>query len=112
MKFFLYLTLTWALLPPFAFAGTGTGKIIELMIHDSSDGGVLMFRTENNLDKAECSTASNGEAWAVTLESAFGKAVLSQILAAQSQNKGINVKGTGDCNDWFDRERPSYIYTS
>ena len=108
MKWFIRISMIAMLFPCMANAGSGSGKVVEVMIHDSSDGAVLMFRTENNSDKAQCST--NVQAWAVTLESNFGRAILSQILAAKSQNVDIYVKGADDCNDWFDRERPIYVY--
>ncbi|WP_460803055.1 hypothetical protein [Microbulbifer agarilyticus] len=98
------------LAPSVSLAGSGSGKVLEVMVHDSSSGGVVLFRSEFNSDKAPCSTAGNGGDWAVSLESEFGKAVLATLLTARSQNASIHIKGASTCADWPDREKPVYVY--
>ena len=110
MKLAASCILSGVLLANTAFAGDGSGRIQEIMVHDSSNGGVVFFRVEGNSNKASCSTAGAGKEWAVSLSREFGRAILSQLLAAQSQEKNIYVKGAGDCNDWSDRERPLFVY--
>lgn len=41
------------------FAGSGSGKITSIYAHEKGTDniGVILFRTENNSSKAECSTA-------------------------------------------------------
>ncbi|MDW6002756.1 hypothetical protein [Vibrio mangrovi] len=91
-----------------ASAGTGTGKITQVIVHrDDSGHGVVMFRTEGNSEKAPCSTITNE--WAFSLSNELGKAMYSLVLAAQAQGKPVTVKGMHQCNDWSDRESPLYV---
>ena len=95
------------------FAGDGGGLVDQILVHSHGGNGqgVLMFTTENNVNKAECGQ-SIPTAWAVSLDTQSGQAMFATLLAAQSQNKQVIVKGEGDCLDWGDRERPMYIVIS
>lgn len=89
----------------------GSGKIQQILAHTygGNGAGVIMFKTEVNANKAECSTAGNGSQWAFSLESEYGKAMYSLLLTAQAQNKTVSVVGMNDCSAWADRERPKFI---
>lgn len=92
-------------------AGVGGGKILRVYAHSTDDGnGVFMFRTATNLDKASCSTASEGKEWAISLANEEGKAFMSVILSAHAQKLNVEVRGTNACGSWPDREEPKYIY--
>jgi hypothetical protein len=96
-----------------AEAGTGGGLVTSLLVHayGGNGSGTVMFETENNSNKAACSTVGQGSAWAVSLEHEYGRAMYALLLSAKAQGKPISVIGEGDCAAWGDRERPAYIHT-
>ncbi|ASA56065.1 hypothetical protein [Vibrio gazogenes] len=107
-KLTLSSILLGSLLSFTAFAGTGTGTITQVIVHrDDSGHGVVMFRTQGNVDKAPCSKIT--DEWAFSLNNELGKAMYSLVLSAQAQAKPVEVKGMHQCNDWSDRESPFYI---
>ena len=107
MRKALILLLTFA---GMANAGVGTGKVVEIYAHEKGDGvGLIIFQTQENTDKAACSTAIEGKEWAFRADTDQGKAMYALLLSAASSGKEVIVVGKGDCNDWGDRERPKYI---
>ncbi|MEJ2415944.1 MAG: hypothetical protein P8Y45_03215, partial [Exilibacterium sp.] len=101
----IVVLIAWVMLLQVANAGTGSGKILQITAHSSGDGaGVVMFKTENNQDKAACSTTDGGSQWAISLSNNQGKAMYALLLSAQAQQKSINVKGAGECSAWPARE--------
>ena len=94
-----------------AYAGHGTGKIELLLAHPGvNNQGVIMFKTENNFNKAACSTVEEGRQWALSLATEHGRAMYSLLLSAQAQDLDVTVIGANDCAAWGDRERPEYIH--
>ena len=110
MKYQLFLLTTLAVCN-FSIAGEGSGKVSQITAH--SDGGsgqgVIMFKTEFNTNKAECSTAFDGSHWTFSLEHESGKAMYSLLLTAYAQDKNIRVVGGDNCSIWGDRETARYI---
>lgn len=102
------LAIASVLFTSWAVAGTGGGKILQIMVHHggANGQGIVIFTTEFNSSKPTCSNATD---WAISLNNEYGKALFALLLSAQAQQKSINVLGSGDCADWGDRERPLYV---
>jgi hypothetical protein len=90
-----------------AFSGEGSGKVTRVYAHEKNDGqGVIMFDVENHSNPpSDCP----GHEWAFDANTEQGKAMYSLLLTAASKGQAVRVKGKGDCRDWGDRERPSWI---
>jgi hypothetical protein len=50
--------------------------------------------------------------WAFDSSTDNGKAMYAMLLSAAAQGKQVYVRGSGDCKDWSDRERPMFIRIS
>lgn len=96
-----------------AFAGyTNYNYITKLHVQKSSgspgyDHDTVMFTAGTHYDKPACSTISNE--WAFSLESSYGRGMLSLLLTAKALGKKVSVKGNGECSAWADREEPYLI---
>ena len=93
-----------------AIAGTGSGKVTRIYAHpkftNGVDTGVILFNVEIHNDApASCP----GSEWAFNADTEHGKAMYALLLSAAAQGKPVYVRGAGDCADWGDRERPSWI---
>ena len=89
-------------------AGSGSGKVTRIYTHT---GDFVLFATETHshgADKDTCIGAENE--WGFSLKTETGKAMYSQLLAAASQGKQVNVSGANDCADFPSRERPAVIF--
>ena len=97
------------LAPLHVMAGDSSGKITTIYSHtkivNGENIGVIMFNVENHTGQPDCS----GREWAFNANDGNGKAMLSLLLSAASQNKSITVKGANNCADWHDREKPYWI---
>jgi hypothetical protein len=110
-SFSVMIALLVMLVSGTVFAGDSTGKVTRIMVHQAGSSGVgavVMFTAGTMTDKAACSTQANQ--WAISLEGNKGKAMYAMLLAAKAQGTTVGVRGSGDCNDWSDRERPIYIW--
>lgn len=107
MKYLMILALLFS---SAALAGSGSGKVTTLFVHDKNNGaGVIFFGTENNSNKAACSTAAGGGEWAFDLNTEQGQAMYSMLLTAATSGFDVTVSGKGSCGAWGDREEPRYI---
>ncbi len=108
----LTLTLFLSMLTNVVMAGTGSGKITHLMVHDKvingENVGVIIFDVQNHIAPPACSSHQ----WAFDVNTAPGKAMYSLLLTAAAQGKDVWIYGADDCNAWGDRERPYNIYIS
>ena len=109
MKKFLFV-LTISIFSPHVLAGGGSGKISLLFVHANSNGdGIILFSTSSNSNKAACSLADGKRGWAFKVDSPLGQAMYSLLLTAITMNREILIIGTGNCENWSDREKPLYI---
>lgn len=86
-----------------AIAGSSNGVVSQILVQDV----YVMFVAGDHAAKPACST--QGEAWAFNSSTPGGKAMYALLLSANAQGKTVNVLGSGNCNDWGDREMPTYI---
>ena len=105
------------LIPSFGYCGIGSGRITAIYAHEKVvngiDKGVVMFSMEGR-DGSPAANATTGctaaaTDWAFDSSSDHGKAMYALLLSAATQGKPVFVKGSGDCRDWSDRERPLFI---
>ncbi|WP_425628143.1 hypothetical protein [Vibrio neptunius] len=114
MKRLFFILSLFFLTSPIVIAGEGSGTISRIYVHEKNmsyeaPNGVVMFKVTTHTNApAECPS----EEWAFSLETEVGKAMYSLLLSAAAQKQSVVVKGSGDCGDWKDRERPYYIYVN
>jgi hypothetical protein len=70
--------------------------------------GIFMFSAGPHLTPPSCSLV-NGNEWAFDAKTPEGKAMMSAVMMAYGLGKQLKVSGTNNCNDWSDREKPSYV---
>lgn len=105
MKDYLIAVL-FLIFSSFTYAGTGSGKVSKIMVHEKSNGlGVIMFLVEKHENRPKCAVYG----WAFDANTDLGKAMYAMLLSAAAQGKPVNVYGTNDCVAWGDRERPFWI---
>jgi len=87
-----------------ALAGDGGGRITRIYVHDAATP-VVMFSVDQHMGPPACS----GHEWAFEIDTDVGKAMYSALLSAASAGKSVEVKGTGTCSAWPDREKPYLV---
>ncbi|WP_235511556.1 hypothetical protein [Acidovorax sp. Root568] len=87
-------------------AGSSSGKVTTMIINSSN----YLFFTVGT--KSGSPTCGNNDQWAINLATAQGKSIYALLLAAQAQDKTVNVVGNNTCNNWGDREDVLYAFTS
>jgi hypothetical protein len=95
--------------PAFAGGGTSAGLVTAPLVNDS---GIFMFGAGVHNNKPACSTIGDSQAWAFDAKTPAGKAMQALMMLAYAQGKTVAVNGSGVCDAWGDRERPSNVYIS
>lgn len=109
MKIKIILIVTILSFSFVSFAGTGSGKVIQIMPHQ---GDAVIFITESRAGSVpECAVPSGGQ-WALSLSTEDGKAMYAMLLAAFLTGKDVHVQGSSACYtpNMNIRENPVYIW--
>ena len=85
-------------------AGSSSGKVTSMIINSSN---YLFFTAGTKSGSPAC---GNNDQWAINLGTAQGKTIYALLLAAQAQDKVVNVVGNNTCNNWGDREDVLYAF--
>lgn len=86
-----------------AFAGSGSGNVAGVSVESASG----KFSTTAHTGAPACATTGR---WAVDVSTPQGQSLWSEVLLAYSQNKTVNIAGTGLCSVWGDSETVAWIY--
>lgn len=86
-------------------AGSSSGKVTLMIINSSN---YLFFTAGIKSGSPAC---GNNDQWAINLGTAQGKTIYALLLAAQAQDKVVNVVGNNTCNNWGDREDVLFAFT-
>ena len=107
MKKSLLVILCFLLFIQICFGGHGSGLITRLYVHSGSSkrGPVVMFAVKKHIENLRCS----GHQWAFKINTDIGKAWYALLLSAAAQQKPVIIRGSNDCKDWPNRERPRWI---
>jgi hypothetical protein len=89
-----------------AFAGDSNGLVSRISQYE----GITMFTAGTHNNKPSCQISNNGgEAWAISVYSAHGKAMLALIMSAQAQGKRMQVWGDSSCSTWYSLETAASV---
>lgn len=87
-----------------SFAGSASGSVNYIFVQSPN---ILAFQVGTTVSSPPtCSTLNQ---FAVKLDTVFGKNLYAMLLSAQSQGRNVEVYGSGVCDAWPDRERPSWM---
>lgn len=105
--FFISATLfsTFSYADGLADVHYGYGKVKELIVFNTN---IVTFKLENYNNRAAC--ASQESAWAIKLDTDFGKASYSMLLAAKSAETEIKVWGNNSCGIFTPNEDAAMIF--
>ncbi len=95
-----------SLLSTQTFAGTTTGTVHQVFIHQPNDN-IMFNMNSSNPALASCATTNR---YAFRVNTDQGKAMLSAVLTARTANQELTVVGTGLCDIHGDAETIQYLY--
>ena len=104
MKFFVkLLVVLLSTASVSSWAGDSEGLVSVVLIQAP---GIAIIKAGTIVNTPGCNTTNQ---WAVSMVKPEGN-MYALALSAQSQGLPLTVHGFNVCQDWGDREQPSYMY--
>lgn len=100
------LQVILAIIPAISFAGTTTGTVEAIYVHNYNDLFLVRFNSSVP-DYAACATTNR---YVVSTATQPGKNIMATILAAKAANQTVSIIGQNSCDLHGDAESVNWMY--